>query len=156
MSADRESPIIITPSRSSARRGSSTDDEKPKQAADVNGFTRSYLRLCRGQARQLCSRLEPRPGDWILSPDEQLSLCPDPARALETGEVVVPRLDRVVELLRSEVHAFVIDCYPEDYACAAFDEASRSLANVVSKSPEEAGMRALLFVISEKVANAIS
>jgi|SRR5579875_2221015 len=156
MSADRESPIIITPARSTRRPSGSIDDEQPKQPATINGFSRSYLRLCRGQARQLCSALEPRPGDWIFGPDEQLSLCPGPARALEAGEVVVPRLDRVVEMLRSEVHAFVIDCYPEDFACAAFDEESRSLANVVSQTPEEAAMRALLFVLSEKAANAMS
>lgn len=152
MNVDNESPILIRPTGRLGRAADTTANEP----SPINGFAPTYLRLCRGQAKPLCSSLEPRAGDWILDKEGQMSLCPDPPRALAKGEVVVPRLDRVVELLREDAPTFVIDCYPEDYACAAFDEESRSLANVVSKSPEEAALRALLFVRSEKAANAMS
>lgn len=152
MSINNESPISIRPS---IRRSNAGDSGK-QEPDMVNGFARTYLRLCRGQAKPFCSTLEPRPGDWILGKDGTMSLCPDPPRPLAKDEVLVPRLDRVIELLRAEAHAFVIDCYPQDFACAAFDEESRSLANVVSKTPEEAAMRALLFVHSEKVADSLS
>lgn len=152
MNVDNESPILIRPSGPRGRAAGAAANEQQV----INGFAPTYLRLCRGQAKPLCSRLEPRAGDWILGKDGQMSLCPDPPRELSKDEVVVPRLDRVVELLREVAPTFVIDCYPQDYACAAFDEESRSLANVVSKSPEEAALRALLFVRSEKAANAMS
>jgi hypothetical protein len=121
----------------------------------VHGFALSYLRLCRGQGFQLTSNLEPRTGDWVLGenvPDD-LQLITDPARALREREVVVPSLGRLVQMLREQAHAVVIDCYPDDFACMAFDENSFSLANVVSRNPEEAALRALLFILSERAAN---
>ena len=119
----------------------------------VRGFAASYLRLCRGQARGVTSALQPQAGDWLLRADGELDLAGDPPRALAPGEVVVPRLDRVVQLLRAEAESLVIDCHMADYACVAFDGDGRSLANVVARSPEEAALRALLFVQAEKAAN---
>ncbi|HET9016926.1 MAG TPA: hypothetical protein VFN57_15095 [Thermomicrobiaceae bacterium] len=121
----------------------------------VKGFAASYLRLCRGQARPLTSMLVPQAGEWLLRADGdlELELAGDPPRALAPGEVVVPRLDRVVQLLRAEAEALVVDYHSGDYACVAFDAEGRSLANVVSRNPEEAALRALLFVQSEKAEN---
>lgn len=119
----------------------------------IKGFAPSYIRLCRGQARRLTGSLDPQPGDWILREDGELELAADPPRAMAESEVVVPRLDRVIQLLRAEAPSIVIDCYPADYACMVFDEHGRSLANFVSRNPEEAALRALLFVQSERAAN---
>jgi hypothetical protein len=122
---------------------------------DVHGYSTSYLRLCRGQGFQFTSSLEPRPGDWVLGEDipGDLALMTDPPRPLRDGEVVVPTLSRLVNMLRAQAHAVVIDCYPTDFACMAFDENSFSLANVVSRNPEEAALRALLFILAERAAN---
>ena len=120
----------------------------------INGFAYSYLRLCRGQGYQFASNLTPQPGDWILGeniPDD-MRLAGDPPGELQEGEVVVPTLHRLVHLLRQQAHAVVIDCYPEDFACMCFNEDSFSLANIVSRNPEEAAFRALLFILSEKAA----
>ena len=120
----------------------------------INGFAYSYLRLCRGQGYEFASQLTPQPGDWILGetvPDD-MRMVFDPPGELQEKEVVVPTLSRLVQLLRSEAHAVVIDCYPEDFACMCFNEGSFSLANIVSRNPEEAAFRALLFIISEKKA----
>jgi hypothetical protein len=131
---------------------------RPRPAEDheaAYGFEITYLRLCRGQGFQLTSTLKPRPGDWVLGenvPDD-LELITEPARALRDREVVVPSLGRLVQMLREQAHAVVIDCYPDDFACMAFDENSFSLANVVSRNPEEAALRALLFILSERAAN---
>lgn len=119
----------------------------------IRGFAASYLRLCRGQGRSVTAALAPEAGDWLLRPDGELELVGDPPRALGPDEVVVPRLDRLVQLLRAVAESLVIDCYPADYACVAFDGEGRSLANVVSRSPEEAALRTLLFVRAEKAAN---
>jgi hypothetical protein len=123
----------------------------------INGYAYSYLRLCRGQGYNLTSQLEPVPCDWILGeniPDD-MRLAGDPPGELSDGEVVVPSLSRLVHLLRAEAHSVVVDCYPDDFACMAFDEGSFSLANVVSRNPEEAALRALLFILSERAANEI-
>jgi hypothetical protein len=130
-------------------------DKKRDPNEVINGFAYSYLRLCRGQGKQFASQLTPQPGDWILGetiPDD-MRMAGHPAGELAEGEVVVPSLTRLVHLLRQEAHAVVIDCYPEDFACMCFNEQSFSLANIVSRNPEEAAFRALLFIVSEKAAN---
>ena len=129
-------------------------DRKRDPNEVINGFAYSYLRLCRGQGKEFASKLTPAPGDWILGesiPDD-MRMAGNPAGDLAEGEVVVPSLTRLVHLLRQEAHAVVIDCYPEDFACMCFNEQSFSLANIVSRNPEEAAFRALLFIISEKAA----
>jgi hypothetical protein len=133
-------------------------DKKRDPNEIINGFAFSYLRLCRGQGFDLASKLTPEPGDWILGeniPDD-MRLAGNPAGELEKGEVVVPSLTRLVHLLRQEAHAVVIDCYPDDFACMCFNEQSFSLANIVSRNPEEAAFRALLFILSEKAAQEAS
>lgn len=133
-------------------------DNKRDPNEIINGFAFSYLRLCRGQGFELASRLEPLPGDWILGenvPDD-MRLAGDPPGELADGEVVVPSLSRLVHLLREEAHSVVIDCYPDDFACMAFNEGSFSLANIVSRNPEEAALRALLFIRSERIANELA
>lgn len=122
-------------------------------ARTVKGLAVSYVRLCRGMGRPLTSTLEPRPGDWLLREDGELELATDPPRALQPGEIVVPRLERLVELIHAEAPSVVIDAYSSDFACLAFDGDGRSLANIVSRNIEEAVMRALLFIQSERAAN---
>jgi hypothetical protein len=131
------------------------DDGKRDPNEMINGYAFSYLRLCRGQGYDLTSSLDPLPGDWILGKNipQDMRLAGDPAGSLNDGEVVVPSLSRLVHLLRAEAHSVVIDCYPDDFACMAFDEGSFSLANIVSRNPEEAALRALLFIRSERTAN---
>lgn len=121
----------------------------------INGFAFSYLRLCRGQGYELASSLTPQPGEWILGPNvpDDMRLAADPPGELAEGEIVVPSLTRLVHMLREEAYSVVIDCYPEDFACMCFNEDSFSLANVVSRNPEEAAFRALLFIIAERKAN---
>jgi hypothetical protein len=136
-------------------RNPNLGNEKKRDPNEIiNGFAYSYLRLCRGQGHDFASKLTPEPGDWILGeniPDD-MRLAGNPAEGLQEGEVVVPSLTRMVHLLRQEAHAVVIDCYPEDFACMCFNEQSFSLANIVSRNPEEAAFRALLFILSEKAA----
>jgi hypothetical protein len=129
-------------------------DRKRDPNEIINGFAFSYLRLCRGQGFEFASQLTPEPGDWILGENvpEDMRLAGVPAGDLQEKEVVVPSLTRLVHLLRQEAHAVVIDCYPEDFACMCFNEGSFSLANIVSRNPEEAAFRALLFIVSEKKA----
>jgi hypothetical protein len=130
------------------------NDKKRDPNEIINGFAYSYLRLCRGQGYEFAATLKPEPGEWILGeniPDD-MRLAENPPGELKDGEVVVPSLTRLVHLLRQEAHAVVIDCYPEDFACMCFDEKSFSLANIVSRNPEEAAFRALLFILSEKKA----
>jgi hypothetical protein len=133
-----------------------TDKRDPNEV--INGFAFSYLRLCRGQGNDFASKLTPQPGDWILGENipEEMRLAGNPPGELGENEVVVPSLTRLVHLLRQEAHAVVIDCYPEDFACMCFNEDSFSLANIVSRNPEEAAFRALLFILSEKAANQMS
>ncbi|MDI3339646.1 MAG: hypothetical protein QJR03_03860 [Sphaerobacter sp.] len=119
----------------------------------IKGVPLPYIRVCQGPGRRLLSSLAPEPGEWILRADGELELAGDPPRPLAEGEVVVPRLHRLIALLRAEAHSVVIDCYPTDYACMAFDEDGVSLANVVSFSPEEAALRALLFIRAERAAH---
>ena len=130
-------------------------DRKRDPDEVINGFAFSYLRLCRGQGYALASKLTPQPGDWILGKDlpDEMRMAGDPPGKLKDGEVVVPTLTRLIHLLREEAHSVVIDCYPEDFACMVFNEDSFSLANVVSRNPEEAAFRALLFIQSERAAN---
>jgi hypothetical protein len=136
-------------------RNPNLGNEKKRDPNEViNGFAYSYLRLCRGQGYDFASKLTPEPGDWILGENipADMRLEGNPAGELQDGEVVVPSLTRLVHLLRQEAHAVVIDCYPDDFACMCFNEQSFSLANIVSRNPEEAAFRALLFILSEKAA----
>lgn len=121
--------------------------------ADLKGLPVGYVRVCAGMGYPLTSTLEPRPGEWILRTDDVLELVGDPPRPLETGELVVPRLERLIELLGNEAPSIVLNFYEGDYACIVFDGEGQNLANLVSRTPEESVMRALLFVRTERAAN---
>ena len=116
-------------------------------------FAESYLRLCQRQGRALVATLEARPGDWLLGP-KGLRLAGDPPERA-AGELVVPDLERLLELLRREAAVVVLDTQQDDFGLSAFDKMNRALANVVSRNAPEAALRALLFIRSERAANEI-
>lgn len=118
-------------------------------------FDESYLRLCQKQGRPITSQLEARIGDFLVGPDG-LRLFADPRQPKGDDEVVVPDLDRILQLLQKEAPVVVLDTQIGDYGLTAFDEYNRSLANVVSQNAPEACMRALLFVTTERRANDLS
>ncbi|MGA7670819.1 MAG: hypothetical protein WBW04_10395 [Nitrolancea sp.] len=115
-------------------------------------FDESYLRLCLKQGRSITAQLEACIGDFLLGPDG-LRLYSDPSQPPTKDEVVVPDLDRILNMLRTEAPIVVLDTQIGDFGVTAFDEYNRSLANVVSHNAPEACMRALLFVTTEKRAN---
>lgn len=116
---------------------------------DTKGFAATYLRLCQRHGRKLVSALEPEPGEWALGPNG-LALLGDPPRPLAGDEILIPRLDRLFRILSTEAEAVVIDLHQNEFACVAFDDKDRSLANTVERSPEEAVMRAILFIRAER------
>jgi len=118
-------------------------------------FDESYLRLCLKQGRAITATLEARIGDFLLGP-RGLRLFADPSQPKAVDEVVVPDLDRILDMLRSEAPIVVLDTQIGDFGLTAFDEYNRSLANVVSHNAPEACMRALLFITTEKRANAMT
>ncbi len=122
------------------------------ETAEQLPFPRSYLKLCQGFGRALTSELHPEAGDWLWGPDG-LEVVTSPPRAPRPDDVLIPRLDRLLRLLQDEVPVFVLDYNQGDYACLAFDEAGRSLANVVAPYPAEAVLRAILFIRAERAAN---
>lgn len=118
-------------------------------------FHESYLRLCLKQGRSLTSQLEARPGDFLLGPNG-LRLCSDASEPKADDEVVVPDLNRILDMLRAAAPIIVLDSQIGDFGLTAFDEYSRSLANVVSHNAPEACMRALLFITAERRANELT
>ena len=116
-------------------------------------FDDSFLRLCRKQARPLLAKLEVRPGDWLVGPD-RVRLAVEPTDRAD-GEVVAPDVERLLGLLRDEAPIIILDCQPDGFGLTAFDEASRPLANVVSRNAPEACLRALIFIRAERMANEI-
>lgn len=115
-------------------------------------FDESYLRLCQKQGKAITAELEARIGDFLIGPNG-LRLYMDPAMPRASDEVVVPDLDRILNLLRAQAPIVVLDTQSDDFGLTAFDEYHRSLANVVSHNAPEACMRALLFVNAERRAN---
>lgn len=140
----------VAGARSIGPKTGSGDERGP---AEIKGIASSYIRLCKGQGRTLTSTLEPAPGEWLLRADGELELAGDPPRVLAKGEIVIPRLERLLALLREQVGSLALDYQQGDFACVAFDAEGRSLANVVSRNPEEAALRALLFILAERAAN---
>lgn len=133
--------------------GLETGPRTERGPAEIKGVATSYIQLCKGQGRNLTSRIEPAPGEWLLRADGELELAGDPPRALAKGEVVIPRLERLLALLREQIGSLALDYQQGDFACLAFDPEGRSIANVVSRNPEEAALRALLFILAERAAN---
>lgn len=123
------------------------------ETADELPFPRSYLQLCQGFARKLTAQLEPEPGDWLWG-EHGLRVVTTPGEHRKPGDVLVPRLERLLRLLQDEAPVFVVDYSQGDYACLAFDDAGRSLANVVARFPAEAVLRAILFIRAERAAHA--
>lgn len=113
-----------------------------------DGFTSSYLQLCRDYRRELTMLFQPTPWSWLLGPDGVTRAEGSP-RALAQGEIVIPRLDQLINRLRELAEVVVIDCLPQDVACLAFDQDGCTLANVVANDPEEAALRALLLLAKQ-------
>ncbi|CCF83501.1 hypothetical protein [Nitrolancea hollandica] len=105
----------------------------------------SFLQLCRQHRQALTMLFQPTPWNWVLSPDGVANVGGTP-RALGESEVVIPRLDQIMDRLRELAEVVVIDCLPGDAACLAFDEDGRTLVNVVANGPEEAALQALLLL----------
>ncbi len=110
-----------------------------------NGFSSSYLQLCRQHRKALAILFRPATWNWVLSPDGVANVGGTP-RALGESEVVIPRLDQLMDQLRELAEVVVIDCLPEDVACLAFDENGSTLVNVVADDPEGAALQALLLL----------
>ena len=129
-----------------------TDHDTPSA---TDRFDESYLRLCQKQGRPITSALETRIGDFLIGPNG-LRLYTNPDEPKAADEVVVPDLDRILNLLRDQAPIVVLDTQSDDFGLTAFDEYHRSLANVVSHNAPEACMRALLFVSAERRSNEIA
>lgn len=123
----------------------------PREEREGGGvFAASYLRFCKGQGRRFCAELEPWPGDGLLGP-ERLEIAGDPPRQPAADEIVIPRLDHLLRIMRDEIPIVMLDCRHEDTGCLCYDEETRPLANVVSRNPEEALLRALIFIRAERL-----
>jgi hypothetical protein len=116
-------------------------------------FDESYLRLCQKQGKAFLKGLPARAGDWVLSEDGPRLLAEGDAKG--ERELVVPDVERLLELLRQEAPIVILDCQQDGFGLTAFDHASRPLANVVSRNAPEACLRALLFIRAERAANEI-
>ncbi len=122
----------------------------PREPDEI--FSRSYITLCRKQ-RQLISKLiTPEPGDWLFG-SNGLTTIGQPPEPASNGEIFLPRLDQLIRLLRDQAAHVIVSCYPDGYSCQVMDDHDQPLANVISKSPEEAALRALVFVLAERAAN---
>lgn len=116
----------------------------------------TYVSLCQRYRRWLTAELHPEPGDWIARKDgrpEVLRLVVSPSEPLATEEVLVPRMERLVAQLAQECASFVLDYSAGEFACVAFDEYGRTLANVVAPEPCTAVAQALVFIRAERSAH---
>jgi hypothetical protein len=75
-----------------------------------------------------------------------------PQRAAGEEEILVPSLERLLAELAKECASFVIDYSGGEFACVAFDEQGRSLANVVASDASAAVAQALVFIRAERAA----
>jgi hypothetical protein len=115
-------------------------------------FSRSYITFCRKQQQLISALLEPEPGDWLFGPDG-LALVGEPPVPVRDDQIFIPRLDQLIGLLHLQAAHVILSCYPGDYACQVLDAQDQPLANVISRTPEEAILRALVFVLAERAAN---
>ena len=115
-------------------------------------FPRSYITLCRKQRQLISGLLELEPGDWLFGPDG-LALVGEPPASMRDDQIFIPRLDQLIGLLRRQAAHVILSCYPGDYACQVLDAQDQPLANVISRTAEEAALRALIFVLAERAAN---
>ncbi|MCX2726395.1 hypothetical protein OO015_02670 [Thermomicrobium sp. 4228-Ro] len=120
----------------------------------MSGPSEAYVTLCQRFARWLTSDRRAEPGDWVVA----RGALPQAARVVTepvvvgNAEVVVPRLERLLTDLSRECAAFVLDYSSGEYACVAFDEQGRTLANVVAGDPAAALAQALVFIRAERAA----
>jgi hypothetical protein len=115
-------------------------------------FPRSYITLCRKQRQLISGLLEPEPGDWLFGPGG-LALVGEPPASMRDDQIFIPRLDQLIGLLRRQAAHVILSCYPGDYACQVLDAQDQPLANVISRTAEEAALHALIFVLAERTAN---
>ncbi len=112
----------------------------------------TYIALCQRYERWLTGSLRPEPGDWVVPrhghPDE-IHLVVTPIELVPEG-VLVPRLERLLSQLAEECASFVLDYSGGEFACVAFDEHGRTLANVVAPEPSSAVAQALVFIRAER------
>ncbi|MCX7623684.1 MAG: hypothetical protein RMK01_06210 [Thermomicrobium sp.] len=115
----------------------------------------AYLSICERFGRWLATSRVAEPGDWLL-PRESGARSPRLAterQPVPDDEILVPRLERLLAELRAETAAFVLDFSNSEFACVAFDEQGRTLANVVAGDPAAAVAQALVFIRAERAAN---
>ncbi|MCS7052023.1 MAG: hypothetical protein NZL87_10435 [Thermomicrobium sp.] len=115
----------------------------------------SYVELCRRYRRWLTEGLDPEPGDWVVRIGHDggaVRLVSEDSSRLAAGEVLVPRLERLLWLLAREATSFVLDHSAGEFACVAFDAEGRTLANVVATEPALAVAQALAFIRAERAA----
>lgn len=114
----------------------------------------TYVSLCQRFARWLTEERVACPGDW-LAPDRgdasELRLVLEPV-PVPNDAVVVPCLERLLDELRRECASFVLDYTSGEFACVAFDDHGRMLANVVASDPAAAAAQALVFIRAERAA----
>lgn len=116
----------------------------------------TLVALCQRYERWLSRGVRPWPGDWRAprrGPQRSVQLIGEPADSLREDEVLVPRLERLLEWLAAECASFVLDWSGGEFACVAFDEHGRSLANVVATDPAVAVAQALVFIRVEREAH---
>jgi len=115
----------------------------------------AYVTICVRYARWLGKGLQPEPGDWLVNQEghpHMVTLVESPQRVASEEEIVVPSLERLLMELAKECASFVIDYSGGEFACVAFDEQGRSLANVVADDASAAVARALVFIRAERAA----
>lgn len=115
-------------------------------------FSQSYITLCRKQRHVISAWLNTEPGDWLLG-TTGLSLVGDPPAPARDDMILLPRLDQLIGLLRQQAAHVIVSGYPDGYSCQVMDANNQPLANVISRTPEEAALRALIFVLAERAAN---
>jgi len=76
-----------------------------------------------------------------------------PTESVPEEEVLVPKLERLLAQLAQECASFVLDYSAGEFACVAFDEHGRTLANVVAPEPSSAVAQALVFIRAERSAH---
>lgn len=114
-----------------------------------------YVSLCQRYRRWLTADLRPEPGDWVAPKDghpDTVRLVMAPTESVPEEEVLVPKLERLLAQLAQECASFVLDYSAGEFACVAFDEHGRTLANVVAPEPSSAVAQALVFIRAERSA----
>jgi hypothetical protein len=113
----------------------------------------AYVTICVRYARWLGKGLHAEPGDWLVNQEgdpHAVTLVTSSQRVAGVAEILVPSLERLLAELAKECASFVIDYSGGEFACVAFDEQGRSLANVVASDASAAVAQALVFIRAER------